>query len=107
MFYDFRHLSSRRRIATPLHAHDSVDHHHSYSRKVTLLNAVEQMLPGRVLRFIHEDEIRRTTSADQATVKVSFARSIAGREAYCDLGWYFAKRRKHGDHPQFAKWLHP
>ena len=64
------------------------------------------VLPGGMLRLVHEDEIGRAADLDQAAVEFAHPRGVAGGEAEREFGRHIAERRQHRDHAQDAERLH-
>ena len=54
---DHGHPGRRRRVAAALGAHDAVDDGHADAGEVAELHAVEDVLAGRMLRLVHDDEV--------------------------------------------------
>ena len=59
-----------------------------------------------MLRLVHEHEIGGASDFDQAAIKLTHPRGVAGRKAERDLGGHLAKRGQHRDHAQDAERLH-
>ena len=67
---------------------------------VTKLDACEQILAGRVLRPIHDHEIRGPPDLDQTLFELARPRRVAGRETERLRGAHVTEAREHRDHPQ-------
>ena len=75
------HTVGGRRVAAAGAAHGAVHHHHADAGQVAEADGLEQVAPGRVLRAVHEDEIRRAAHLDQPAVEVADACGVAGGHA--------------------------
>ncbi len=69
-------------------------------------DAVEEVLAGRVLGLVHEDEIGGAADLDQPAIEAAHPRRVAGGEAEGDLGRHLAERGEQRDHAQDAERLH-
>src|SRR5690348_15265053 len=58
--HDLRHLRRGRGVAAALGAHEAVDDGHADAGQVTEPDAVEQRRARRMLRLVHDDEVRGT-----------------------------------------------
>src|SRR6187397_157850 len=89
---DLRHFSGRRRVAAALGADDAVDDGHADAGEVAELHALEDVLAGRVLRLVHQDEIGGAADFDEAAIELAHAGGVAGGEAEGEFGGQVAKR---------------
>src|SRR5262249_17522971 len=97
-----RHRLRRRGVAAAAAAHLAVDDDHADAGDVALLDAVEQVLAGRVLGLVHDDEVGGAAGLDDPAVEFTLPGRVAGGEAEGDLRLDVAEGREHGDHPQDA-----
>src|SRR6202047_150514 len=88
---NLQELSRRRRIAAALGAHDAVDDGHADAGEIAELHAVEDVLAGRMLRLVHDDEVCGAADLDDAAVQRAHPRGVAGREAERDFRRYLAE----------------
>src|SRR5438105_12592736 len=77
---DLRHLARRRRVAAALRPHDAVDDGHADAGEVAELDALKDVLAGRMLRLVHDDEIGGAADLDQAAIERAHPRGVAGGE---------------------------
>ncbi len=103
---DLRHLAGRRRVAAALGADDAVDDGHADAGEVAELHALQDVLAGRVLRLVHQDEIGGAADFDDAAVELAHAGGVAGRQAEGEFGGQVAERGQHRHHAQDAERLH-
>jgi hypothetical protein len=61
-------------------AYGSVNDDHSDPRQIAFFYAVEQVLPGGVLRLIHQNERCLSPRSDQTTIEISNPGSVSGGE---------------------------
>ena len=83
---DLRHFPRRRRVAAALGADDAVDDGHADAGEVAELHALQDILAGRVLRFVHQDEICGAADFDDAAIQLPHAGGVAGRKAEGEFG---------------------
>src|ERR1035438_5261394 len=91
---DLRHPGCRRGIAAALGADDAVDDGHPDSREIAELDAVKDVLAGRMLRLVHDDEVGGAADFDEAAIERAHPRGIAGGKAECDFCRHLAERRQ-------------
>src|SRR5579862_6341820 len=89
---NLRHLGRGRGVAAALGTHDAVDDGHADTWQITEANAVEQGLAGRMLRLVHQNEIRRAADLDQSAIELTHPRGVAGGKTEGDFGRQFAER---------------
>src|SRR5450631_2101178 len=89
---DLRHPGCRRRVAAALGADDAVDDGHADAGEIAELHAVEDVLAGRMLRSVHDDEVGGTADLDNPAVQRAHPRGVAGRKAERDFRRYLAER---------------
>src|SRR5262249_15073818 len=104
--HHLRHRLRRWGVAAAAAAHRAVDDDHVDAGDVALLDAVQQVLAGRVLRRVHDHEVRGATELDDPAVEFALSGRVAGGEAEGDLRFDVAEGREHGDHAQDAERLH-
>src|SRR6266540_5810831 len=75
---DVRHLARRRRVAAALGADDAVDDGHADAGEIAELHAFKNVLAGRVLRLVHQDEIGGAADFDEAAIELAHAGGVAG-----------------------------
>src|ERR1700733_9092052 len=78
---DLRHPGRRWRIAAALRAHDTVDDRHADAGQVAELYAFKNVLARRMLRLVHQHEVRCAADFDQAAIELAHPRGVAGVNA--------------------------
>src|SRR5689334_8170553 len=72
--HNLRNSCSGRGIAAPLNTDVPICDYHADSRQVSLLNAVEEILAGGLLRRIEKNEIRLAPARDESTLQATHLR---------------------------------
>jgi hypothetical protein len=73
---DLRHPGCRRSVAAALGADDAVDDGQADAGQVAELGAVQQVLAGRVLRHVHNDEVGGAADLDDAAIERAHPRGV-------------------------------
>src|SRR5580698_375967 len=85
-------------VAAAVSAYGSVDDHHADSGQVSFLNAIKQILSGRVLSFIHQYKRGFAAGRDHSTIELPDLCGVSSGETDRYFCGNFAERRKYGDH---------
>ena len=79
-------------LPAALAAYDAVDHGHADAGQVAQPHAVQDVLAGRVLRLVHEHEVRGAADFDQPAIESAHPRGVAGGEAERHFRRHVAER---------------
>ena len=71
------------------------------------MNAFQHIAAGRVLGSIHQHKIGTAANFNDAAIKITHTRCIAGGKTKGNFRRDITKAGQHGNHPQNTKRLHP
>ena len=93
-------------IAAAAGAHNPVNNRHANPGQIALMDAFQHITPRCVLGGVHQHKIGAEANLNDAAIKITHTRCIAGGKTKGNFRRNITKAGQHGNHPQNTKRLH-